>query len=83
MKVGGWEVIKKYVELGLGISIIMSIGITGEQKLEVIPAGEFFSNRAYGVVLRRGRILTPQANRFIALLLNSEQPPASRLSDAS
>lgn len=70
MEVGGWEVIKKYVELGLGISIIMSIGITGEEKLEVIPAGEFFPNRIYGVVLRKGRILTPQAKRFVSMLLN-------------
>jgi hypothetical protein len=29
MEVGGWDVIKKYVELGLGITIIISIGITG------------------------------------------------------
>ena len=70
MEVGGWEVIKKYVELDLGISIIMSIGITGEQKLEVIPAGEFFPNRAYGVVLGKGRFLTPQAKRFVSLLLD-------------
>jgi hypothetical protein len=57
----------------LGISIIIRIGITGEEKLEVIAAGEFFPGRTYGVVLRKGRILTPQARRFIALLLNSEQ----------
>ncbi len=70
MEVGGWEVIKKYVELGLGISIIISIGITGEEKLEVIPAGEFFPKRTYGVVLRKGRILSPQARRFVSLLLS-------------
>jgi DNA-binding transcriptional LysR family regulator len=69
MEVGGWEVIKKYVELGLGISIIISIGITGEQRLEVIPAGEFFPIRTYGVVLRKGQMVTPQAKRFINLLL--------------
>jgi DNA-binding transcriptional LysR family regulator len=69
MEVGGWEVIKKYVELGLGISIIISIGITGEQKLEVIPAGEFFPIRTYGVVSRKGQIHSPQAKRFIHLLL--------------
>jgi len=71
MEVGGWEAIKKYVELGLGISIIISIGITGQEKLEVIPAAEFFPNRTYGVVLRKGRILTPQAKRFVSLLLSS------------
>src|SRR5437899_2931707 len=77
MEVGGWEVIKKYVELGLGISIIMSIGITGEEKLEVIPAGEFFADREYGVVLRKGRILTPQAKRFVSMLLTPGEIPAN------
>ncbi|SRR6266404_3365986 len=77
MEVGGWEVIKKYVELGLGISIIISIGITGQERLEVIPAGEFFPKRTYGVVLRKGRILTPQAKKFVALLLSASEMNAA------
>jgi DNA-binding transcriptional LysR family regulator len=78
MEVGGWEVIKKYVELGMGISIIISIGITGQERLEVIPAGEFFPKRTYGVVLRKGRIPTPQAKRFVSMLLDpGELPPDS------
>jgi len=76
MEVGGWEVIKKYVELGLGISLIIRIGITGLEKLEVIPAGDFFPKRTYGVVLRKGRILTPQAKRFVSLLLGTAQDGA-------
>ncbi len=71
MEVGGWEVIKKYVELGLGISLILSIGITGSERLEVLPAGEFFPQRTYGVVLRKGRILRPQARLFVDLLLSA------------
>jgi len=71
MEVGGWEVIKRYVEMDLGISLIISIGISGNEKLEVIPAGEFFPRRTYGVVLRKGRILTPQARRFVSLLLRA------------
>lgn len=71
MEVGGWEAIKKYVELGLGISLIISIGINGQEKLEVIPAGEFFPKRTYGVVLRKGRILTPQAKKFVNMLLSA------------
>lgn len=71
MEVGGWEAIKTYVALGLGISIIIRIGITGEEKLEVIPAAEFFPKRTYGVVLRKGRMLTPQARRFVSLLLGA------------
>lgn len=70
MEVGGWEAIKKYVALGMGISIIIRIGITGEDKLEVIPAADLFPQRTYGVVLRKGHILTPQANRFVNLLVD-------------
>ncbi|PWU18690.1 MAG: LysR family transcriptional regulator [Verrucomicrobia bacterium] len=77
MEVGGWEAIKKYVELGLGISIIVSIGLTGSEKLEVIPAGAFFPRRTYGVVLRKGRILTPQAKLFVASLVTSDPKQAS------
>lgn len=69
MEVGGWEVIKKYVELGLGISVTMSVCITGEENLAVIPAGQWFPNRTYGVVLRKGKLLTPQSRGFIEMLL--------------
>jgi DNA-binding transcriptional LysR family regulator len=77
MELGGWEAIKKYVELGLGISIILSIGITGEERLEVIPAGQFFPRRTYGVVLRKGTILTPQARRFANMLLSAREANVS------
>ncbi len=79
MEVGGWEAIKKYVEINLGISIIIRIGITGQEKLEVIPAGQFFPKRTYGVVLRKGRILTPQARRFASLLLSQGEADAGAL----
>lgn len=81
MEVGGWEAIKKYVELGLGISIIIRIGLTGSERVEVIPAEQFFPRRTYGVVLRKGHILTPQAERFVNLLLavreDDEHSPSS------
>ncbi|MBI2433284.1 MAG: LysR family transcriptional regulator substrate-binding protein [Candidatus Hydrogenedentes bacterium] len=73
MEVGGWEVIKKYVELDLGISIFMSICITGDEKLSILPASRFFPNRTYGIVLRKGKILSPQARRFMELLLHKKR----------
>ena len=68
LEVGGWEVIKKYVELGLGVSVVMSICITGNENLEVIPVGDYFPRRTYGVVWRRNRQLSPQARGFIAIM---------------
>jgi len=68
LEVGGWEVIKTYVELGLGISIVMRICITGDENLAVIPVGKYFPDRTYGVVLRKGKVLSTQAKRFIEIM---------------
>jgi DNA-binding transcriptional LysR family regulator len=68
LEAGGWEVIKRYVELGLGISIVTSICLTGREDLAVIPFNRYFPQRTYGVVQRKGKILSPQALRFIEML---------------
>ena len=68
LEAGGWEVIKKYVELGLGISIVTDVCLTGEEKLARIPLSAYFPQRSYGTVVRRGKFLSPQAKRFIDML---------------
>lgn len=79
LEAGGWEVIKKYVKLGLGISIVTSICITDEDKLAKIPLDRYFPERSYGVVFRQGKFLSPQARIFIELMAPKffdEQPGA-------
>lgn len=68
LEAGGWEVIKKYVELGLGISIVTDVCLTGEEQLSAIPLDHYFPRRSYGLVLRQGRYLSPQAKRFIDIM---------------
>ena len=65
LEAGGWEVIKKYVERGLGVSIVSAICLTDQEQLSVRPLGKYFPSRSYGVVLRRGKFLSPAAKRFI------------------
>ena len=50
LEAGGWEVIKKYVELGMGISIVTDICLTGKEKLVRIPLNQYFPQRGYGLV---------------------------------
>src|SRR6058998_99814 len=66
LEMGGWEVIKRYVELGLGISIVMNVCLTGRERLEVISVKKHFPKRVYGIVQLKGRALSPQARDFIA-----------------
>lgn len=65
LEVGGYEVIKRYVTLGLGISIVMSHCLTRHDKLFTFPLGRYFPKRRYGIVLRKGKQLTPAAKCFV------------------
>jgi DNA-binding transcriptional LysR family regulator len=68
LEAGGWEIIKKYVELGMGISIVTDVCLTGEEKLARIPLDEYFPQRSYGLVQRKGKFLSPQALRFMDVI---------------
>ncbi len=68
LEAGGWEIIKKYVELGMGISIVTDVCLTGNEKIIQKPLDEYFPKRSYGLVLRKGKFLSPQARRFIEVM---------------
>lgn len=68
IEVGGWEVIKQYVAMGLGISIVTGICLTPNDRLAVHNLRRFFPQRSYGVVIRKGKYLSPAARAFIDLV---------------
>jgi len=70
IEVGGWDVIKQYVAMGLGISIVTGICITeaDKERLVVRNLRRYFPQRSYGVVMRKGKFLSPEARAFIDLI---------------
>ena len=68
LEAGGWEVIKKYVELGFGISIVTDVCLTGQERLARVPLDQYFPKRSYGLVQRRGKFLSPQTKCFVKVL---------------
>jgi DNA-binding transcriptional LysR family regulator len=68
LEVGGWEVIKRYVELGLGVSIVTGICLTGKEALLAIPFIKYFPRWTYGIVVRKGKLLSSPARRFVAMI---------------
>jgi DNA-binding transcriptional LysR family regulator len=68
LEAGGWEVIKKYVELGFGISIVTDVCLTGQEPLARVPLDQYFPKRSYGLVQRRGKFLSPQTKCFVKVL---------------
>jgi DNA-binding transcriptional LysR family regulator len=70
IEVGGWEVIKQYVAMGLGISIVtgICIGDADRARLAVRNLRQYFPQRSYGVVVRKGKYLSAEARAFIDLI---------------
>ncbi|MCW8807707.1 MAG: LysR family transcriptional regulator [Rhodanobacter sp.] len=70
IEVGGWDVIKEYVAMGMGISIVTGICITEAdgERLAVRNMKQFFPQRSYGVVMRKGKFLSAEARAFIDLI---------------
>ena len=70
LEAGGWEVIKRYVSLGQGISIVTDVCITEDDrnKMKVIPIGQYFPKRSYGIVTRNGKFLSAPSQRFIEIM---------------
>lgn len=60
--------IKKYVEMGIGISIVTDICLEEDDRIATIPVREYFPSRSYGIVIRRGKFIPAQAKRFIEML---------------
>jgi len=68
IEAGGWEVTKKYVECGLGISIVNDICLSGKEQLASIALGKYFPKRSYGIFLRNGTAISPATRRFITIM---------------
>ena len=76
VEVGGWAQIKRYVEAGIGISVIPSLCVTETDRLSVTPLDAYFPPRSYGVFVLRDRLLTWHARQMFSVLLpNAIEPP--------
>jgi DNA-binding transcriptional LysR family regulator len=62
-----FEIVKKYVELGLGVAILDDFTITPEDegKLSVFDLSNFFGQRKYQILLRQKKYLNPAAREFL------------------
>ena len=62
--------IKEYVKLGLGITIISGLSLSAKhaQPMHMIPVTKYFGKLGYGVVIRKGKFLTLAAREFLKIL---------------
>lgn len=70
IEAGGWEVIKKYVSLGLGVTVATQICISEKDKenIAIIPLEKQYPERHFGVLTRKNALISLSAQRFIEIL---------------
>jgi molybdate transport repressor ModE-like protein len=70
LEAGGWEIIKRYVGLGLGIAVVPGYCVErGDRgRLGTRPVSHLFGQDAYGIVTRRGRPLSRAAGVLARLV---------------
>jgi len=62
-----FEIVKRFVELGMGISILDAFTITPEDynRLDVLPLERYFNSRTYGIIMRRRKYFPPTVKAFL------------------
>lgn len=72
-----FEIVKKYVELGMGVAILDDFTITPEDegKLAVFDLSAFFDKRKYQIILRQKKYLNPAAREFLGRIRKGYSPP--------
>ena len=64
----GWGVLKAYVEVGLGVSVVPDICVRERDPLSVIPLREYVGPQSFGFFARRGHRLALAAERLIEIV---------------
>jgi DNA-binding transcriptional LysR family regulator len=67
LEAGGWEIIKRYVELGLGVAVVPSYCLqqADRKRLALRPAARLFGQDVYGIITKRDRGLSPAARALL------------------
>ena len=81
IEVGGWGAVKRHVEAGLGVAVVPGICISETDRLSIIPLGEYFPSRSYGVFRRRDKLMAPAARRLLRLMEPAGDVPRGTVSD--
>ncbi len=70
VEAGGWEVVKKYVAMGFGVSLLPELSIQPKDRksLYLKPASDVAGYSSYGLLIKKRKYLSPAARAFIRFL---------------
>ena len=76
LDIGGWGVLKRHVEAGVGVAVVPTICLQETDRVCVVALDAHLPTLSYGVFARRDTLLTPAARSLFRLLIpNAPGPP--------
>ena len=69
IEIRGWDGVKRYVELGFGISMVPRICVSKADRLSLVSLPDSFPRLSFGVFTRRNQVLDPLVRRFLRLMI--------------
>ena len=75
VEVGGWGLLKRYVEAGVGVFVVPSLVVNATDRLAVVALDAEFPAHSFGVFTVRDRMPTPAARRFLEVLAPEPTEP--------
>ena len=77
LEVGGWWIIKNFVQSGLGISPLPKLCVGEGERISLIPFAERFPELAYGVTTYRRASLGVAARQLVQMMAPGDRPVAA------
>ena len=68
VEVGGWGMLKRYVEANIGVSVVPDLVVSDSDQLSVVALDADFPAQSFGVFTLRDGFLTTSARRFLEVL---------------
>ena len=65
----GWWILKRYVQSGLGISVLPSLCVGEGERISLVQFARPFPDVPYGVFTHRDRLLSAAAGEFILMMV--------------
>ena len=76
VEAAGWDVIKSWVEAGLGVSVVPSLCLTERDRVRNVALRDGAARRTSGVFARRDGVPPPPALRFIRMMVPDFPEPS-------
>ena len=78
VEVDGWNAVKRYVEAGVGVSVVPDVCLTARDRVSRIPMDHILPRMSYGRLVRPDHAGLPSATRDFIRILDEDLPGEAR-----